>query len=354
MRDNPNPEVDPEDLAYAGDNVARISGDAVKLAETQVFAWDAIRKAEDGGGGGGGGTGGMELHPQADPSQAELLKKTFQEKSEKLQLTKKRAVLDKYGGSEYLDGRDGLASAETITKDDGENESKRRQEIINERKARFGVSVTEEHYTRDGRLATKGGAAAASKPKLIPLKSKYEEDLFQNGHVTVWGSYSHRGAFRWGYADDHSLLKNSYCTGVNGRKANDEANELRYGTGVAGSVQAARAREMLKAVPVSERSTNKMGSSDANRPTSSRLYGEADQKANLDQGKLRAAIKKEQERIKATTSNSALDERKRKYNSLNTDNEVTEEDMEAYRLKRERADDPMAKLSADGKLLDYK
>eukprot|EP00957_Ditylum_brightwellii_P064005 4855143-Ditylum_brightwellii.AAC.1 len=78
------------------------------------------------------------------------------------------------------------------------------------------------------------------------------------------------------------------------------------------TLMAARAREMLKAVTTSEQSTNKMGSSDANQPTSSRLYGEAGQKTNLDQEKLHAAIKKEQECIKATTSNSALDERKQK------------------------------------------
>eukprot|EP00957_Ditylum_brightwellii_P158834 12089597-Ditylum_brightwellii.AAC.1 len=78
MRDNPNPEVDPEDLMYAGNNVAKISRDAVKLVETQMFAWDDIRKAE--GGGGSGGMGGMELHPQADPSQAELFKKKIKTK----------------------------------------------------------------------------------------------------------------------------------------------------------------------------------------------------------------------------------------------------------------------------------
>lgn len=37
------------------------------------------------------------------------------------------------------------------------------------------------------------------------------------------------------------------------------------------------------------------------------------------------------------------DERKRSYNSLNISNAApTEEEMEAYRMKRSRADDPMA------------
>jgi hypothetical protein len=38
----------------------------------------------------------------------------------------------------------------------------------------------------------------------------------------------HKGAWMWGYADDHSLLKQSYCTGETGRIA--------YGTGQAVSL----------------------------------------------------------------------------------------------------------------------
>ena len=42
MRDNPNPEIPPEELQFAGDNFARNTGDVVQLAETQLFAWDAV------------------------------------------------------------------------------------------------------------------------------------------------------------------------------------------------------------------------------------------------------------------------------------------------------------------------
>ena len=38
---------------------------------------------------------------------------------------------------------------------------------------------------------------------------------------------------------------------------------------------------------------------------------------------------------------------------MGDDVEVTEEDMEAYRLKKERADDPMAKLARSDEILDY-
>jgi pre-mRNA-processing factor SLU7 len=44
MRDNPYQESNPSEVPFAGDNFARISGDAYGLAETQVFAWDASEK----------------------------------------------------------------------------------------------------------------------------------------------------------------------------------------------------------------------------------------------------------------------------------------------------------------------
>ncbi|XP_023522231.1 pre-mRNA-splicing factor SLU7-like [Cucurbita pepo subsp. pepo] len=55
----------------------------------------------------------------------------------------------------------------------------------------------------------------------------------------------------------------------------------------------------------------------------------------LDQKKLNEALKKEDERRK-----EERDERKRKYN-VRWNDEVTAEDMEAYRMKKVRHDDPM-------------
>lgn len=100
-----------------------------------------------------------------------------------------------------------------------------------------------------------------------------------------------QGAFAWGYADDHSLMKNAYCTGAAGRAANDEANEMRYGTGAAGSAAMAQAREMLKAVPAAER-TAAAAAAAAAKPSGSKMYGEANQHADLDKAKVRAALRK--------------------------------------------------------------
>jgi pre-mRNA-processing factor SLU7 len=342
MRDNPNPEMDPNEVAFAGDNFSRISGDAIGLAQTQVFAWDAEKQTNGSGGGGGGGenagAASSSIHPQANPSQAELMRKKFTSAEVDLKTQQKRAVLDKYGGSEYLDGGDGLASAAAPTAD---NDDKREKEA-EQRKVRFGVSVQEERYTRDGRLKADGSKSKQN----MNLKSKYEEDVFSNGHETVWGSYFHKGAFRWGYGDDHSLMRNSYCTGANGQVANDEANEMKYGTGVAGSAALAQAREMLKAIPPTERTSNGANSL---RPTSSKMYGEANQFAEIDQEKVKEALMKQKE-----DNQEVGDDKKRKYNSMNATNDITEEEMEAYRLKKDRGDDPMTKLASSGELLQYK
>ena len=333
MRDNPNPEIPAEEAQFAGDNFARISGDAVQLADTQLFAWDAVEKG-----------GVTQLHPQATPSQAEILKKKFKSKSADLKMQRKKKVLDKYGGSEYLDGSSGLADA---VDDDSDKKmaataGNQKEIAAKERKIRFGVSTTAEEYSRDGRLL-KGGPD--SKVQRMALKSKYEEDVFINGHTTVWGSYFHVGAFQWGYADDHSLIRSSYCTGENGRIANDESNTMRFGTGVAGSAALAQARVMLKAMPSSETSSKQSKLAHSNK---SKLYGEADPSTgeDLDESKVQAALEKMKKKEESS-------DRKRKYNSVHADVDVTEEDMEAYRLQKERSDDPMAKISSE-KVLDYK
>lgn len=328
MRGNPNPNVNPEDLQFAGDNFARISGDAVELAKTQLFAWDSEAK------------GVADVHPQANPSQAELMKKTADSKAVDLKLQKRKKVLEKYGGSEYLDNDSSNNGDGSLDMSNSNSEGgNRNSETAEERKVRFGASVIEQEYSRDGRPLNGGPNSQASAVQL-KVECKYEENIFINGHTTVWGSYFHKGAFRWGYADDHSLLKNSYCTGANGRIANDEANELRYGTGESGSAKLLQARQILNS---NHGEAKRNQSQPAHRQNSINTTN-----PTLDKRKLENALKSEDSRQKTFVN----DDRKRKYNSTETNNDVTEEEMEAYKLKRTCEDDPMAKLKGD-ELLEY-
>ena len=56
------------------------------------------------------------------------------------------------------------------------------------------------------------------------------------------------------------------------------------------------------------------------------------------------ALEAEEERVKRVDKILAMDERKRPYNSMRMDatQEPTEEEMEAYRMKKRRTEDPMA------------
>jgi pre-mRNA-processing factor SLU7 len=302
--------------------------------------------------------GAAELHPQANPSQAELLKKKFKDKSSNLKQERKKAVLDKYGGAKYLDGNDGLADSqlqEQTSKRTAADEEAASGEAERKRKIRFGTSTQMQEYTLDGRVVQPGQASKQQqqlrKKSLVPVKSKYNEDVFSNGHTTVFGSYFHKGAFSWGYADDHSLLRNSYCTGLNGRLANDEANALQYGDGREGSAQLAQLRQVIGGNAASSFSgkTSKLDGKTPVASASSKMYGEANQFAKLDQDKVQAALEKQE-------NEDAASDRKRGYNSIKaSDIDVTEEELEAYRLKKSRGeDDPMAKLSASAGLLEYK
>ena len=346
MRDNPyaNNADDGGDLAqqvaaaenigFAGDNFSRISGDAVGLAETQLFAWDAEKKL------------GVEgaVHVQADPSRAELMRKKVETKGKEMKDRKRRAVLDRYGGEEYLDGGGGAGAA------GGDNPTK---ETPEERATRFGVSHAEQEYGRDGRPAPAGGGTGKQARKRAPIPCKYEEDVCPNGHTAVWGSYFHKGAFKWGYEDDHSLIRSSYGTGANGRVANDESNELQYGCGRAGSAMLASARKMLEVIPKGNGNSSSLASVQPGQQ--SKLYGEADQHREYDDEKLKEAMRRQerQEAEAAAASGGGTKGGKRKYNSLAADVDVTEEDMEAYRMRKVKADDPMARLG-DEELLDYK
>lgn len=75
----------------------------------------------------------------------------------------------------------------------------------------------------------------------------------------------------------------------------------------------------------------------------SELYGTDAASTDLDEEKLKAARKKQREFQKAQVE---TDDRKRKYNSM-SEAEVTKEDIEAWRLEKRHAEDPMANFKDD-------
>lgn len=223
---------------------------------------------------------GQDVHMQAAPSQAELLYKNFKVNKEKLKSHVKDTIMEKYGNA---------AAEEEIPR-----------ELL------LGQTESQVEYDRAGRII-KGQETA------LP-KSKYEEDVFANNHTSVWGSWWKD--FQWGYKCCKQTIRNSYCTGAAGIEAAEASGEL-----------------MKANIARKEAFEDNPASTEEKRLAT---WGtDVPEDLVLDQKKLAEALKKEDQKRR-----EEKDERKRKYNVKYND-DVTPEEMEAYRMKRVLHDDPM-------------
>lgn len=201
-----------------------------------------------------------------------------------------------------------------------------------------------------------------------------------NNHTSVWGSFYDRRTGKWGFRCCHSVIRNSYCTGEEGRRANEQhiselgAFALLLGLDRDACMPSSHTYALTddhatprhitphhptaastRAKPTSEGDAandgeggdgggKKKGSTLTSTLTMrSELYGTDAAPTDLDEEKLKAARKKQREFQKAQVE---TDDRKRKYNSM-SEAEVTKEDMEAYRMEKRHADDPMANFKDD-------
>ncbi|KAL2934747.1 Pre-mRNA-splicing factor SLU7-A [Bienertia sinuspersici] len=294
MREDPLPDADPNEKFYAvstGDNQNRLSGQALEFKQLNLHAYEAFDKGQD-------------VHMQAAPSQAELLYKNFKVNKEKLKSHVKDTIMEKYGNA---------ATEEEIPR-----------ELL------LGQSDRQVEYDRAGRVI-KGQDIA------IP-KSKYEEDVYTNNHTSVWGSWWND--FQWGYKCCKQTIRNSYCTGAAGIEAAEASGEL-----MKANIARKEASED-KPEPTEERKLASWGT-------------EVPEDLVLDENKLAEALKKGgfwevdpgfarigdfvlgvHTSIENAKRKEEKDERKRKYN-IKYENDVTQEEMEAYRMKRIHHDDPM-------------
>lgn len=330
MRDNPykNSSKASEELSFAGDNFVRYSGDTQKIAEAQLFAWQAYEK-------------GVDVHLQAEPTKAELLNKEFLSKEEEFRHSMKDSILEKYGGAEHLQ----VPPKELV------------------------FAQTEEYveYSRHGEVLR-----GTEKPV---IRSKYEEHVLINNHASVWGSYWKD--FQWGYKCCHSFIKNSYCTGASGKEVqaasgggmlmpaklmgapptdDDAAHaEPKEETPEVQSLQPSLKAQDDDSPPVvaagivspekaKKKKKKKYKKARKEKPVKSDISSSSSDSDDSDaktERERKEKIKKAMEQIDRDQSQET-DERKRKYNSMYNVKAPTEEEMEAYYLKRKRDDDPMA------------
>lgn len=228
----------------AEENFVRASGDAAEFEKAQQYAWDSQEK------------GMAQIHLQANPTSGEVLRKKEKEEGDAKRQAHRKALLEKYGGSEHLQP---TPLRDTMV-------------VENERFVEYDESG-----------AIKGAPKNAT-------KSKYAEDVMPNNHTSVFGSWWYE--FKWGYACCYSTVKNSYCTGEDGKKAFEEEGNMLMLTG--GDDEEEPSPETHEPEPVSTR-------------------GQDQESTN---GKKRTI-----EELKSG---------------------ITEEEMESYKRSRLAADDPMA------------
>jgi len=353
MRDNPykNTGKAPEDVDFAGDNFIRAKGDTLTMASAQVFSWEAAEK-------------GIDVHLQAEPTKLELLSKEYQSKKDVYKDAEKDSILDKYGGKDHL-----------------------------EAPPRALLLAQTEEYVVYNRL---GKVIEGQEKKHV--KSKYIEDEYVQNHTSVWGSFWTNG--KWGYQCCHSLVKQSYCTGDAGKSV-PEDNQLEMLTSKAwekppvktngakkdsdendddssdDSEEERKKKKRLKRKMKKEKrkekkrkkkKKSKKDSDDDDDESDSDSDGESKKKKKkkdkkkkkksssdsddssseeedeeaAKKKKIEAAIKKQAAERRKAEELLAMDERKRPYNSHYVSEKPTEEEMEAFRLKDIRSDDPMA------------
>ena len=312
MRDNPyGSEADPTSSTYAGDNFVRHTGDTVEFAKTQMFAWEAGRK-------------GTDLNLLAEPTAVELHRKQVVKKKEAIEQSEKQAVLEKYGGEEY---------------------------ILKAPPKELLLSQTEHYVEYDPRSGkvTKGIEKGT-------VRSKYEEDVYPGNHSSVWGSFWSDG--QWGYACCCALVRGAYCVGSEGKiqykqalekKKKDEAalaKESESTTDTRGKSLAEQHKERLAKKEKMDAALSNAARKGKNATADEKaLLAEAKAKEKEREKRINELMRKELKRREDTDkAEIELDDRKRPYNSLREDlnyQDPTEEEMEAHKRLRMNYEDPM-------------
>lgn len=309
MRDNPNPQTNPEETDFAGENFVRYTGDTEHHARAQLFAWEAYGK-------------GVDVHVLAEPTKLELLQKEYDKKRNEIKTDVQSSILDKYGGEEHLQ-----APPKALL-----------------------LAQTEDYveYSRYGKVLR-----GQEKPI---VRSKYNEDVLINNHTSVFGSFYKNG--QWGYKCCRSFIKNSYCVSGGGsgeeRPAKNQeqlpttSRETKESETSSSSSSSSGSGSSTSSSSSSSSSSSEEGSDKA--VSSKRKKKSAKHKQNKktkkddSAKKLRLAMMAEENSKRKAELLMGLDERKRPYNSgMQGTNaaEPTSEELEAYHIQRTREEDPM-------------
>ena len=149
-------------------------------------------------------------------------------------------------------------------------------------------------------------------------------------HSSVWGSFWHEG--KWGFKCCYSFEKRSYCTGASGRDLFESSLS-----------NAAAAFERKSDSNIEKENSDKDDKLEKKKHKKKKKKKDK-KKHEEDDFETKVAKAMEKQRREEECADNTKDERKRAYNSLSGghDKELSEAEIEAYKRRRVREDDPMA------------
>lgn len=157
---------------------------------------------------------GESIHLEKGPTASLMMFRKLEQEKQDAQALSRKKLLEKYGGEEYMDSNRPKEVEETPVED------------YIEYTATGNVKTKpQEDETDQNDDQNNNNLPIADNEREEIVKSKYEEDIYNGNHTSVWGSYWKD--FKWGYSCCHSLIKQSYCTGAVGRDVNDGSKNSR-------------------------------------------------------------------------------------------------------------------------------
>eukprot|EP00347_Sterkiella_histriomuscorum_P008276 403345699 len=339
MKENPNPNLPENQQAFKGDNYRRVTGDFITLMNQEGFVLDANQ------------VGGVEVNNIAMPSQVEIMHKQFREKKELLKNKKMQDLISKYGGDQHLQVPEEL-----------------REGMKAEIEDRLEMQKMQNHQKQ----AT---VAKFDNRGLLGVKSRFEEDNYQNSHSSVWGSYYHK-LLGWGYRCCYSFVKNAKCKGEEQKKQSIR-QEYDLESQIKKLIEEKHKREVdltnkrllkqdeeQKSIQTQQEEfkhgiqkqnnySDKNESSSDESSSSSEDESSSNSGADSDSSGPRRKHKKRQQKQKRKTDDKSKKDskkndkyskdqnRKSGYHGVILDDKVTEEEFESYRKQRDQFDDPM-------------
>ena len=262
-------QADQAAALVAEDNFMRASGDAGEFEKAQKYAWESQERGDK-----------NKTHVQANPTSGEYFLRKQKAEKDARQEAHRGMLLAKYGGEQHLQPAPLRDAA---------------------------ITESEQYAEYDESGAIRGAPNTMA-------RSRYPEDIYINNHISVWGSWWKD--FRWGYSCCHSTVKNSYCTGDEGRRAFEEADQIRTG----GELEQGDSSQALQ-----------------------RNFMNTDKPATKDHPL--------DKNLTAMPSDDRTTSLSNKRSLANMKGGVSEDEIEAYKKSRTVADDPMAQFLGKDELI---